>query len=709
MACLSRSIACEYPVPVVERLTVEELKNLMKAKLRQSVETVDLENGHAQPSARCTVESMIDTGDADDHSGLGALLRASEHISESRSNAAPSPAQTSTVYVGNSPDLARIPSIEDQSGPVPSESNSPEPDGYFGESSTFAFVSNVQSGSRLQHRRTDLHRNKRRRLSSNRTAETSKAETAGLTPREENGSYDLPLKQLADSLLDAYFARVHRLYPFVHEQTFRLDYERIYLRHDRENVAESRPVSIALLYMVFAHGAEFCKSLSEIEAGRMAADFVDKAKRIVFAHMFRQESLELVQSLLLMCQYLQSTLELNQCWSLVGLMTRTAISLGLHFNPPTSDALTTIEREVRKRVWFGCFMIDRTLSMKLGRPPSILSATAFDVDLPLNVDDQYISQDLIAPRQPDYRPSLLMFFNHTIQQGRLIEKVLHELYRPNNRSAKDPAKSLSQQIAANSHVIGQTVMLDGEVLSWWNNAPTHLKDKPDVPDGPEFELQRNVLYQRYLNLRLLTHRQAFLLFCKQDVNDPFQRAVVVASSRSCVATAREVIEVIHGRRLFNSLWYNLHYVFTSMGVLLSLQTMDKAKLEHLGETRGQDSALELGMEYLKAASRVSTLAARYVAMLERIRTVPSTDSTSAKTSQLSRGQEEGALASSRADDTDIPSRLAAQDQPGLYSSLNDLPMFDDSGLLDFNNDLLFGTGLPRDLLTSDWSVFDTPY
>lgn len=146
-----------------------------------------------------------------------------------------------------------------------------------------------------------------------------------------------------------------------------------------------------------------------------------------------------------------------------------------------------------------------------------------------------------------------------------------------------------------------------------------------------------------------------------------------------------------------------------MGVLLSLQTMDKAKLEHLGETRGQDSALELGMEYLKAASRVSTLAARYVAMLERIRTVPSTDSTSAKTSQLSRGQEEGALASSRADDTDIPSRLAAQDQPGLYSSLNDLPMFDDSGLLDFNNDLLFGTGLPRDLLTSDWSVFDTPY
>ncbi|OIW26954.1 hypothetical protein CONLIGDRAFT_580431 [Coniochaeta ligniaria NRRL 30616] len=653
---------------------------------------------------------MIDAGDGDDHSGLGALLRASEHISESHTTVAPSPARTSSVYVGDSPSLARVPSTEDQSASVHAESDSPEPDGYFGESSTFAFVSNVQSGPRLQHRRTDLHRTKRRRISSSRTADTSKAETAGLTPKENTGSYDLPPKHLADSLLDAYFARVHRLYPFVHEQTFLLDYERIYLRQEPESLAESRPVSIALLYMVFAHGAEFCRSLSESEAVGMAADFVDKAKRIVFAQMFRQESLELVQSLLLMCQYLQSTLELNQCWSLVGLMIRTAISLGLHFNPPASETLTIIEREVRKRVWFGCFMIDRTLSMKLGRPPSILSATAFDVDLPLNVDDQYISQDLITPRQPDYRPSLIMFFNHTIQQGRLIEKVLHELYRPTIRSANDPVKSPPHQSATNSHVIGQTVMLDGEVLSWWNNAPPHLKDKPDVSDGPEFELQRNVLYLRYLNLRLLTHRQTFLLFCKQDIDDPFQRAVVIASCRACVTIAREVIEVIHGRRLFNSLWYNLHYVFTSMGVLLSLQTMDKTRLESLGETRGQDSALELGMEYLKAASRVSTLAARYVGMLERIRMAPSTDSTSTKASQLLRGQEEVALTSSLADDTGIASRLPnTQDQQGLYSSLNDMPMFDDSGLIDFNNDLLFGTGLPRDLLSSDWSVFGTPY
>jgi hypothetical protein len=146
-----------------------------------------------------------------------------------------------------------------------------------------------------------------------------------------------------------------------------------------------------------------------------------------------------------------------------------------------------------------------------------------------------------------------------------------------------------------------------------------------------------------------------------------------------------------------------------MGVLLSLQTMERTKLEYLGETRGQDSALELGMEYLKAASRFSTLAKRYIEMLERIRTVPSTDSTATKYSHSSGVQADMPPTSSRMDDTATSSRLPSAEDSGLYSSLGDLPMFDDSGLIDFNNDLLFGTGLPRDLLSSDWSVFGTPY
>jgi hypothetical protein len=158
--------------------------------------------------------------------------------------------------------------------------------------------------------------------------------------------------------------------------------------------------------------------------------------------------------------------------------------------------------------------------------------------------------------------------------------------------------------------------------------------------------------------------------------------------------------------MLNSLWYSLHYVFTAMGVLLSLRTMDKAKLEAIGETgRDDDRALELGMEFLRAASRISTLAARYVTMLRRIR----------------RGSEDGdgqVIAMSRrevstspatvfaAAGRTVPSQMDSRMTPlSMDHPPDSMPLFDDMGLGSFDHDLLFGTGLPRDLLTTDWSTF----
>jgi hypothetical protein len=315
---------------------------------------------------------------------------------------------------------------------------------------------------------------------------------AGLPPGEGIEPYELPQKQLADGLVDAYFARVHRLYPFVHEPSFRLEYERMWTL-DPRMLADSRPLWFGLLNLVFAHGCEFCDSVQGKESVSMASRFVNNARRIVFARVFTQGSLELVQALLLMCHYLQSTLELDECWSLVGLMIRTSIGLGLHFNSsPSSENLTSVQWEMRKRIWWGCYVIDRTLSMKFGRAPSIQGANTSDIDAPLDVDDQYISQDSVVPRQPEGRPSLTAFFTQTIKLANVVEQVLLDLYQP-SQNEKMGDKSLRQATIHSSYIIGHSVLLDGELLSWWHAVPPHLKHEPEVPDGPDFKLQRNVL------------------------------------------------------------------------------------------------------------------------------------------------------------------------------------------------------------------------
>lgn len=78
----------------------------------------------------------------------------------------------------------------------------------------------------------------------------------------------------------------------------------------------------------------------------------------------------LVQYLLLTGQYLQGTRRSTQAWVNHGLAVKAALQMGLHTND-TLSTLTLTEREIRKRVWFGCVTLDRTLSMTFGRPATI--------------------------------------------------------------------------------------------------------------------------------------------------------------------------------------------------------------------------------------------------------------------------------------------------------------------------------------------------
>lgn len=65
-----------------------------------------------------------------------------------------------------------------------------------------------------------------------------------------------------------------------------------------------------------------------------------------------------VQYLLLMGQYLQGTQKSVEAWAVHGLAVKAAFQLGLH-SSEASQAFPPLEREIRKRVWFGCVVLDR--------------------------------------------------------------------------------------------------------------------------------------------------------------------------------------------------------------------------------------------------------------------------------------------------------------------------------------------------------------
>lgn len=547
-----------------------------------------------------------------------------------------------------------------------------------------------------------------------------------------------PPHELADRLVDAYFERVHVLYPFVHEGRFRARYERLWADNPGDAV---RPTAwLAIVNLIFAYGHEFCAT-HQVSFAAQAAPFIDRARALLLSRVFRGADLQLVQALLLLCHYLQGTLQLDECWNLVGLMIRSAVSMGLHLDPGSDGSLSAVDVEERKRVWWGCFVLDRTLSMKFGRPPSIQFESARDVGLPLEVDDQYISETSLIPRQPWGRPARLAFFIHTIKLSEVVDNILSGMYDTGRASRELSNQKLwwARSPEASTR-LGNAVLLDGQLRAWWDSRPAHLKDELSPPNGKELQCQQLVMRIRFLQMRLLLQRPSFMLFRQNKIDDEFLRGVALSSSRVCVAAARETIRLIHlhyDKQLLNSLWYNLHCkwltstqpqqrtrtdgltvadIFTSLGVLVTVQTMEASLKEQLSSVEDAQ-ALHCGMEFLRSASRNSILASRYISMLSKPNKTPRAQSPN-RSDHILQSQEQGQRSELNngsigtavgneeipATDTSVVAQNGVQpqlsEQDGLDGVYDDL----DFAHLDsmYLYDLLFGTGLPQEVLSTDW-------
>jgi hypothetical protein len=59
-----------------------------------------------------------------------------------------------------------------------------------------------------------------------------------------------------------------------------------------------------------------------------------------------------------MGQYMQGTQKSVQAWTVHGLAVKAALQLGLH-SKDASRVFPPQEKEIRKRTWFGCVVLDR--------------------------------------------------------------------------------------------------------------------------------------------------------------------------------------------------------------------------------------------------------------------------------------------------------------------------------------------------------------
>ncbi|KAJ5920960.1 hypothetical protein N7466_009286 [Penicillium verhagenii] len=422
--------------------------------------------------------------------------------------------------------------------------------------------------------------------------------------------FSLPPRPLADHLLECYWERIYCLYPFFHRPSFERAYENLWgsVKWPKPNLPDlniglggsfdSGPQSIIFhtaLNAIFALSCHF----SDIPAGEREAaaySFFLRAKRFIGLDFLDTDTIGVVQTFLIVALLLQSTPYTNRCWNAIGLACRVAQGLGLH-ETTTPKSITPLEKEIRRRTWHGCVMMDMILSMTYGRP-SMTShiSPVHPVPLPAMRPQSQAEDPCALSGQPcDHKLGHITFYASTIELYKILESILADVYNA-WQGQSDHHRTISIQ-GTRQNSLDVIMELDDRLSAYETNISPVLNwttpqqyFSPENHPQPVLQRQQNVLRARFIHLRLLLYRPMFTQLCSEERMDLTRQngsdrsasaarlgkndiytSMSVNCATSCVNAAIELVSLVYETyrtSLTDAWWYNGFYTSTAGFVLI---------------------------------------------------------------------------------------------------------------------------------------------
>jgi hypothetical protein len=188
----------------------------------------------------------------------------------------------------------------------------------------------------------------------------------------------------------SYFANWHPFYPFVHAPTV-LEYFDCYAKNGFPDHEASEDLRMVIVRSIMSISLADHRQSSGLEKIRYPACVVfpsyDAAVDSLRAILSRPTTILTLQAALSVQLFLVSMLRLNAASRLGGLIMRMAVQLGLHRCPARFSTFTPSARELRQRVFWSLYAIDRFLSQSMGLPLG-LPDDDIDVCFPLTENHQ---------------------------------------------------------------------------------------------------------------------------------------------------------------------------------------------------------------------------------------------------------------------------------------------------------------------------------
>lgn len=229
---------------------------------------------------------------------------------------------------------------------------------------------------------------------------------------------------LVTRLAKRYFKWMNSAHPVLHECMFHLQLERY-----RKNPKEAALIDRFQVNMVIAIALASIRRphLSISEIGRIAHDFWISATELRVRVLFGY-GIEKLQNILLLLQYTLLVPKAGNLWQLAGLAIRFATEMGLYAEPNPSQDFDPLSLDLRRRIFWTCYCIDRILSTVMGRPIGIPDSW-ISAKCPSLVEDRLVTVHGILPGPQCY---LKVAQIQQIRIYRLQSEIHQYLYAPSN-------------------------------------------------------------------------------------------------------------------------------------------------------------------------------------------------------------------------------------------------------------------------------------
>ncbi|KAI3337452.1 hypothetical protein HD806DRAFT_39646 [Xylariaceae sp. AK1471] len=207
-------------------------------------------------------------------------------------------------------------------------------------------------------------------------------------------SAEPPADEHGTALLNAYLNQPQTRYPFLDEsEIWNLHAKRMTLHATPlQQLTKTERFGLFRLYMVYAIGAMLIQ-LTERNTTTPPENYYMTALKHLFTAQESKTTQNVEAMLLLVLYHVRSSH--YGIWYMIGLAMRTCIDLGLHTKRYESN-LDRYTIQMRRRLFWSVYSLERTIAICLGRPLSIPDRQ-IDVELPLDPESE--GWDDIIPAQ----------------------------------------------------------------------------------------------------------------------------------------------------------------------------------------------------------------------------------------------------------------------------------------------------------------------